>query len=405
MMAICSKLAKVHRKPENNDTKHMLKSLITSSWKKKVLILAVILIAGYFIGTKIFTHPNNGYILGTAQKRTITEIISESGAVTTTGQVSIYSPTNGVIAKVFVTNGQTVAEGTKLFTVKSTATSGEKAAALAAYQAAKSVVQQAENNRRSTTATVDRVHDDLKNKDSTETFTEKESRVAAEVAHDNAYDTLLSARVQLVSAQIAYQATQNAIVTAPISGLVLNLAIASGSGVLANSPLTPTTPILVIGGLGPAEILISVGESDINKIQLGQKAEIKLDAVDNQTYQGVVRRFDANGSITGGVVKFNVYIEIVNPDHKIRPGMTADVDLTTQELKGVLSVPNAAVKPYQKGKAVRKLDASGSLVFIPVKIGVKGKEFTQISAGLVDGQEVVVSLTNEKAKKTNPLGI
>jgi Cu(I)/Ag(I) efflux system membrane fusion protein len=84
--------------------------------------------------------------------------------------------------------------------------------------------------------------------------------------------------------------------------------------------------------------------------------------------------------------------------------MTADVDIITRKEPGVLSVPNAAVKPYQKGRAVRKLGKNGEIEYLPVKVGIRGKENTQIIEGLVEGQKIIVSLTNEKAPKKSPFG-
>jgi HlyD family secretion protein len=380
----------------------MLKKFIT---KKRAVIILLILISGFFVVRKVFPGKENGYILGKVQKQTITEIVSESGIVSTSGRINIYSPTNGLIDKMFVANGDKVVELQKLFTVKSTATPQEKAAALAAFQAAKTDVQQAENNRRSTMATVDRVHDDLKNNDKDETFIEKETRTTAEVANDNAYDELLSAQAQLDSLESSYQSTQNATVTAPISGMVSNLSIIIGSSVVVNSPVNPTTPVLIIGGAAPTEVAISIGESEINKIKIGQLAIIKLEAVGNKIYSGVVKRFDEHGTITGGVVKYNVYLEITNPDNQIKPGMTADADITTNQIANVLAVPNNAVKPYQKGRSVRKLGSNGEVEYITVKTGVRGKEFTQILEGLNEGQEIVMSLTNEKATRSNLFGL
>ncbi len=375
-----------------------------SSWNKKAVIIVLILIVGFVVGYKIISSREDGYILGTAQKHTITEIVTESGVITTNGRVNIYSPTNGVIKEIFVLNGEAVLENQKLFTVKSTATTQEKTTAYAAYEAAVAAVKQAENTHRKTLATVERVHDDVKDHSKDETFLQKETRTTAEVANDNAYDALTAARAELLSAQVAYHATQNSTVTTPVSGTVSNLSVVKGSSVIVNNVLVPTSPVLIISGLGETEIVVSVGESNINKIKLGQEVEIKLDAVDDKVYKGVVKRFDGNGSITQGVVKFNVYIEITDHDDKLKPGMSADVDIVTNEMKDVLSVSNTAIKPYQKGRAVRKLGSNGKLEFIPVKTGVRGKEFTQIIEGLEEGQEIVASLTNEKTGKKSLFG-
>ncbi|MDD5147322.1 MAG: efflux RND transporter periplasmic adaptor subunit [Candidatus Daviesbacteria bacterium] len=375
-----------------------------TSWKKKAIITLLILIVGFVAGYKIISGRKDGYVFDTAQKRTITEIVTESGTVATNGSVNIYSPTSGVIGEVFVSNGESINENQVLFTVKSTATSQEKTAAYAAYEAAVAAVKQAENTHREALAIVERVHDDVKNHSKDESFLQKETRTTAEVANDNAYDGLTAARAKLLSAQVAYQATQNSKVVAPVSGTVSNLSAVSGSSVVVNNVLVPTMPVLVISGPGETEIAVSVGESDIDKIKTGQEVEIKLDAIDDRVYKGTLKRFDNNGTITQGVVKFNVYIILTDSDDRIKSGMTADVDIVTNKLTDVLAVPNSAVKPYQKGRAVRKLGGSGKLEFVPVKTGLRGKEFTQIIEGLTEGQKIVVSLTSEKTGRKNLLG-
>ncbi len=377
---------------------------LKSSWKKKAVVIVVILIIGFFVGRKFFINGDDGYLFGTAQKRTITEIVSESGLITTSGSANIYSPTNGVVEEVFVSNDEEVNERQKLFTVKSTATSQEKTAAFAAYKAAATALQQAENNLRDKTATRDKVLDDVKGHDDDESFEQKQARTTAEVAADNAYEAVLAARAQLTAAQVAYQATQNATVIAPVSGLISNLSVISGSSVLVNNILAPSSPALMISGLGITEVMISVSENDINKIKVGQEVTIKVDAIDDKAYKGMVTRVDKIGTITQGVVSFNVYMEIVDPDDKIKSNMTIDVDIITNELEGVLSVPNTAVKPYQKGRAVRSLGSNDEIEFIPVKIGLKGKEFTQITEGLEERQKIIVSLTNVKVERTSPFG-
>lgn len=368
--------------------------------KKKILIIIFALILILIGGSILFSNKKSEYVFGTVGRNTIIGTVSESGAVTSNGGTFIYSSTTGIISQVYVSNGDLIGEKQKLFSVQSTATPQQKAESYALYQAARSAVQQAENNRRSAAATLDRLYDDLSKGNKDETLSEKETRTIAEVANDNAHDALLAAKANLVSAQNNYNSLLNSTAVAPIPGIVSNLSIAVGNTVSVNSPLAPSAPVLFIKSNSPTEILITVGENDINKIKVGQNSNIKLDAIENKVYKGVVQRFDERGTVVQGVPKYNLYILVLDPDENIKSGMTADVDIVTSELTNVLVVPNAAVKPYQKGRAVRILDKNGKIQYLPIKIGVRGKEYTQIIEGLNEGQEIIVSLADEQVKKT-----
>jgi len=369
--------------------------------KRRVIIIVALVFVLIFIAFKLFSGKKDQYVFDAVKKSEITETVSESGALSTNSKVGIFSPTNGVVEKIFVSNGDNVTEKQKLFTVKSTATPQEKTEAYSLYVAAKSTVQQAENNRRSTIATVNRVHDDVKDHDKDETFLQKEARTAAEVANDNAWDALLVAKAQLASAQTNYYATLNSTVTAPIAGVISNLSVVPSSNVSVNNLASQTSPVLIIDMKGDAEVLLSVGESDINKIKINQEASIKFDAIENKVYKGVVVRYDESGIVSQGVAKFNVYLSIIDTDEKLKPGMNCDVDIITNTISDALTVPNSAIKPYQKGRALRILDDKNNVIFVPVKIGIKGKETTQILDGVSEGQQIIVSLSSEKAPKTS----
>ena len=366
---------------------------------KKIGILTVvvlIIIASYFI----FFNKKNPYIFASVETKSISEVVSESGSIVSNGSIRIYSPTNGIVDKLIVSNGVLVKEKQILFTVKSTATSQEKSEAYAAYQSAKSSLAQAENNRRNTDAIVNRVHDDVKNHDDNETHLQRETRTTAEVAHDNAYSALLAAQANFTAAQAKYNSMLNATVTAPISGIITNLAVQQGNTVNASGLTLQSYPVLIISGISPAEVQIAVGEEDIAKIQLGQSVEIKLNAIENQVFNGQVQRYDTQATLVQSVPKFNAYITINEPSDSIKAGMTADAEIITKKLDSVLVVPNASVKPYQKGRAIRVLNSKGEMIYQPVKTGIRGKEFTQILEGLKQGQQIIVSLSNEKKSKS-----
>jgi multidrug efflux pump subunit AcrA (membrane-fusion protein) len=90
----------------------------------------------------------------------------------------------------------------------------------------------------------------------------------------------------------------------------------------------------------------------------------------------------------------------------IRQGMTVDVDIVTKELKNVVSVGNSSVKPYQGGRAVRVPDNSKPEKFryVPVVVGVRGTERTQVLEGIDEGQEVISTLSNENVQRPGLFG-
>ena len=190
-----------------------------------------------------------------------------------------------------------------------------------------------------------------------------------------------------------------------MEGTVSNLSVTNGSAVSINSTLSPQTPVLAITKGTTNEVVVPLSETDIAKVRPGQSAKINVDAVNNKTYKGIVERADAIGMKVQGIITYNVYLKFLDPDANLRPGMSVDVEITTKKLTGVLSVTNSTVKPYQGGKAVRiPGKKKGEVVYVPVEIGVRGKDRTQILKGLSEGQTVITSLSNEQIKRPGLFG-
>jgi RND family efflux transporter MFP subunit len=353
------------------------------------------------------------YKTAEAKKTDITEIVSESGNITVTGRVTIYSPTNGIVEDVFVKNGESVTVGQELVRIKSSATEQEKAAAWANYLTAKSSVDTAN-------ATLHVLQSDLfaankafvngagtkePLKDDPNYVIQNADWLAAEANYKKQQGVIASAQAAATAASLAYQATQNAIVKATADGVVSNLSVSPLSSVQATSPTAPTQPLLTISNLAVPEVIVKLSENDVAKVAEGQKVIVDVSAIQDKTYTGIVRRVDSIGTDDKGVIRYTVYIEILNPDSKLRPGMNVDVKIVTQMLSSVLSVPNAAVKPYKGGRAVRIPGAKkGEVIYKSVTIGVKGERRTQIISGIKQGQLVITSLTSEQNKRPGPFG-
>lgn len=363
------------------------------------------------------------YTTQKVQKADIIETVSETGNIISGGSANVYSPTNGVVTDVFVSNGTIVSKGQELFAVESSATQQEVQSAYANYLAAKSALDTALSTQDAlradmfakwknyldiaTNSTYENGDDtpNTANRTAAEFHIAEDTWHAAEKKYKDQQTAIAQANAAVSSTWLSYQATQNSTVKAPMDGTVSNLSVTTGSPVTINNAVAPQTPVLALTKGRTNEVVIPLSETDIAKVHPGQKAKIDVDAVNNKTYKGVVERTDSLGTKNQGVVTYNVYLKLLDGDENIRQGMSVDVEITTKELKNVLSVPNSAVKPYQGGRAVRIPGVKkGEVKYLPVVIGSKGLERTQIMEGLSEGQTIIVSLANEQLKRPGLFG-
>jgi multidrug efflux pump subunit AcrA (membrane-fusion protein) len=144
-------------------------------------------------------------------------------------------------------------------------------------------------------------------------------------------------------------------------------------------------------------IKVASSEVDIVKLKEGQLSKITFDAIADKEYSGSVYKLDTIGTNSSGVISYNSYIRIDNPDEKIKPQMSANVEIVIETRENVLTVTNAAIKNYQNGKAVQifasaaeKNKMNPSLNYNPVTLGIRGVDRTEIVSGLKEGDEVVI---------------
>jgi HlyD family secretion protein len=174
---------------------------------------------------------------------------------------------------------------------------------------------------------------------------------------ENSYSELVAGPdfLALQSSQLSLQQAQNTynnyFVRAPFDGIVGRIPVsvystAGGSTVIAT----------IVGDQKIANI--SLDEVDAAKVRAGQAATITFDAINNFTATGTVGQVDLVGTVSSGVVSYNVRILIDTRDERIRPGMSLNVTITTERKDNILTVPTAAVKTLNGQSYVQILDTS-----------------------------------------------
>lgn len=372
---------------------------------KKIGLIKQLLIIGVLVGGVYLVYPKSGkaditYETETVKLGSVTQIIANTGEIVSTDKADVASTINGIVAELYVSNGDSVKKDQALYKVTSTATAEERAKAYALYISAKNSLETAKTTKYTLEsgmwqANSTFIHDavDLdKAETSTEYIQTNREWLAAQKKYLDQDQAIAGAAASVTSAWYAYQATIDGVVKAPIAGTVANLSVAEGQKV------STANPSLMISTKQAIWSKIAVSEADVKFIAPEQKAVIAIDALEGKSFAGLVKRVDEFGTDTSGVITYNVYLVLTETDKAIKPGMTTQVEITTEKKENVLLVSNAAIKPYQGSKAVQIMSRqTGAAVYAPVVTGIKGEEQTEIISGLTEGQEVVVSQTGGAA--------
>jgi multidrug efflux pump subunit AcrA (membrane-fusion protein) len=192
-------------------------------------------------------------------------------------------------------------------------------------------------------------------------------------------------------------------ISAPIAGTITALNVANGdevtgsssssSGASTGSSTSSSTPAATVIQLDAFQAVITVAESDIASVKVGQKAVITFDALTDLTLSGKVKSVDYTGTNTSGVVSYEVTVLPDTPNENVRGGMTVSVSIITDVAADVLAVPSAAVKTSSSGSYVQVLGDDGQPTNVTVETGMTTDSYVQILSGLTEGQEIVVSTT------------
>lgn len=141
------------------------------------------------------------------------------------------------------------------------------------------------------------------------------------------------------------------------------------------------------------EIQVDIPEVDIPKVKIGQKATITLDAFGPDVkLSGAVTFIDPASTLIQDVVYYKMRISLDPTDKDIKPGMTAEADIVTEERENALYLPTRFVLIRPDGTRYVKTLVNGQEQEIPVKVGLRANEARlEILEGLTEGQEVVIT--------------
>lgn len=327
----------------------------------------------------------------------VTDLVTE-GTFTTTveakGQLkpisaSVVSPSvDGTVEQINVQAGQSVNEGDVLMTIKNDELDRNVAEAQRAVAAAQEDLANAQKAAAAAQA-------------APTTDTDGASAAAAGASTASADTNAVSAAQRsLASAQANLdQANAKAAgrtVTAPSSGSIVELnakvgATVTGGMIMGESDTSGGKQCMQIADLSKMKVTVQVGEKDIAKIAVGQSANVTYPAFPDIVSQGTVTAIasvaNSDSNYGGGNVTFNVDILIEAPDSRLKPGMTAEVSVVTEQLDDVVMVPTMAL-----------MTEDGEHYYVNVAADAEGKKTRRVKVTVVtqNDNEAVVGKTQVK---------
>lgn len=324
---------------------------------KRWLILIIILLAvlGFFLWPRPKTELPN---FVTVKRGDIASTVSASGTLAGKEDVELHFKSTGKLAYLNFKVGDKINKGDRVAGLD--------------VQDLNIALQQAWNNLRDKQATVDKVLDDVKNSDTSETFTQKQNRTTAQVARDNAFD----------SVKAAQRAFQDAILYAPISGIVVK------ADPVPNQNVATTDTIIQIADDSQIIFATDVDEADVSKISPHQSVDVTLNAYPDQTFSGTVSEITPLTKTTSaGATVVTVKINLLKAPPNLVIGLNGQAQITTAQAKNVLTIPQEALK--DDGTVLVK--NNDQLQLVKVRTGIRSDNEVEITQGLTEGQEVVTN--------------
>ncbi len=259
-----------------------------------------------------------------------------------------------------------------------------------------------------------------------------------------------SQRGHLATDQATLRSYQNAldltIATAPFDGIVTNMPVKEGETVVTGIQNSEGSTLMTLADMSIVTAEVKVDETDIVDVQLGQPADVTVDAIPGKVFKGHVTEVGdqallrstgvATSQSTSGTEEakdFKVVVTLDNPSNELRPGLSTTAKITTAHKYNVLSIPIQALTMHNpdddkaktsggvqaastsatpaksasvQGVYVVDKDAKGKLRarFVPVTTGITGATDIEVLSGLTEGQEIVTGpYKTLRALKNNAL--
>ena len=365
----------------------MKKLRISKIWIAVIVIVVIAVAAWALSGGKKEEEIN--FKEEAVKTETLQNSVTATGTIEAVTSVTVGTQVSGIVNKLYVDYNSQVKKGQVIAEL-------DKTNLLSELNTAKANLASATSNLNYQAANMNRYQ-----------TLYKKGLVSAD-EYENALLTYRQAKEQVASSKENVQKAQTnlgyATITSPIDGTVISKSVEEGQTVAASF----NTPELftIARDLTNMQVVANVDEADIGGVKEGDRVTFTVDAYPDDTFEGTVKQVRLEATTTNNVVTYEVVISAPNADLKLKPGLTANVTIYTQERSGVLAVANKALRftPTKEtvGKDMKIVDCKGknkvwtlsdkTLTAHPVTIGQTDGVHTEIIKGIRKGQKIVTEI-------------
>jgi len=395
-------------------------------WGKILVILVLVGLA--WVGISRYASQKSStpqYQTTAVEKGTLINSISGSGTITSGNNTNITTKVSGVVKEVYVTNGDTVSKGQKIASVSLDDYAAERqTTAWVNYLDATVAVKQAIADKTTADIAMWTNHQtvlDAQTAVDNNSYTETQHMIAhktldqtrklftvAESKYLNADADIAAAQSKVSSTRRDYQENSSTII-APSAGVISNLALAPDFVIAASSATSNTSGATIvssqtIGKIGNPKgqliATVNLSEIDIVNVKANQKVTLTLDAFPDKTFTGKVLSVNTSGTVSSGVTNYPVTILLDSVSVDIYPNMSVNAQIITAIKTDVLLILSTAITTAndQSTVQVRKNNQNTT---ITVTAGLSNDSQTEITSGLNEGDQVVISVITAASQTQN----
>ena len=299
------------------------------------------------------------------EMRELQRTLSISGSLSPLLQSTVRAKVPGDVQKVLVREGDRVAEGQVIATIDTADLRARVDAQLAALEETRAKATIARKNRENNQALL------------RQNFISQNAFDTTQSVHEAAEASVKSAQAQM---RIAEKAMQDAVVRAPIGGVVSRRMVNAGEKIGVDSPM------FTVVDLGRMEIEAPAPASEIPSVKVGQVAQFRVDGFGDRMFEGRIERI--NPAADPGSRSITLYVSVPNRDGALKGGMFAKGNLILDKAPPAAVIPAGAVRE-EAGQAYVFTIENGKLVRRAVTTGLREDGLIEVRSGLEQGVPVV----------------